>query len=84
LYTVRVRRSAAKEIEQLDFPVQQRIAAAIDGLAAEPRPRACLKLAGPADLWRVRIGDYRIVYQIDDVERLVRIVVVRHRSKAYE
>lgn len=70
-YSIRVRRSAAKEIEHLDATVRHRIAAAIDDLENEPRPRGSLKLSGAADLWRVRIGDYRIVYQIDDVARIV-------------
>ena len=53
-------------------------------LAAEPRPPGCRKLAGSVNRWRIRIGDYRVIYLIDDEARQVEIVPARHRSKAYE
>lgn len=49
----------------------------------EPRPKGCKKLQGPTRLWRIRVGEYRVVYDIDDDQRLVDVVVIRHRSEAY-
>ena len=49
----------------------------------EPRPAGCAKLEGAADLWRVRVGDYRIIYTVDDRARTVDVSVVRHRRDAY-
>jgi mRNA interferase RelE/StbE len=53
-------------------------------LATDPRPPGCRKLVGSQDRWRVRVGDYRIIYTIDDAGQLVQIAAVSHRSKAYE
>ncbi len=61
----------------------RRIISRVEALTADPRPHGCAKLQGAADLWRIRIGDYRVVYAIDDNARLVDIRVVRHRSDAY-
>jgi mRNA interferase RelE/StbE len=56
----------------------------VEGLAAEPRPSGCRKLVGRNNLWRIRVGDYRVIYAVDDDRRLVDVNAVRHRSKAYE
>jgi len=71
---VALRRSACKDLERLNTPHMPWIFAAIKGLATEPRPHGCLKLKGSEDLYRVRIGDFRVVYQI--AEDLVIIVGV--------
>ena len=76
-------RSARKELERLDATLVERIFPHIEGLTTEPRPRGCKKLRGATDLWRLRVGDYRIIYRIDDAARLVEILAVRHRSAAY-
>jgi mRNA interferase RelE/StbE len=55
----------------------------IDGLASNPRPRGCQKLKGYKDFWRIRIGDYRVVYLVADTIRLVRIERVADRKDAY-
>jgi mRNA interferase RelE/StbE len=52
--------------------------------ADEPRPSGCRKLIGSQNRWRVRVGDYRVIYTVDDAGRVVEIIAVRHRSKAYE
>lgn len=83
-YTVAVRRSAQKEVRALDAGTRTRVISALRGLAEEPRPAGCRKLVGSENRWRVRLGDYRIIYTIDDAGRLLEIVAVRHRSKAYE
>jgi mRNA interferase RelE/StbE len=82
-YRVVFARSARRELEALDASVAQRIVARVEALTADPRPHGCVKLQGAADLWRIRIGDYRVVYSIDESARLVDIRVVRHRSDVY-
>lgn len=82
-YRVVFARSARRELERLEMSVARRIIARIDALVTDPRPPGCVKLQGAADLWRIRIGDYRVVYSVDDDARVVDIRVVRHRSDAY-
>jgi len=60
-----------------------RIVATSECLAAEPRPVGARKLRGTADLWRVRVGDFRIVYAINDAEQIGDVRVVRHRKDAH-
>lgn len=62
---------------------QQRIRAAIDILANEPRPPGCIALTGETGVYRVRVGDYRIVYEVLDVRLLVHVVRVGHRRDVY-
>lgn len=83
-YAITFARSARKELEALDAAIVNRIFPKIEALAKEPRPAGCRKLRGERSLWRIRIGDYRVVYAIYDDKRVVDIVAVRHRSKAYE
>jgi len=82
-FSVRFVRSARKEIERLDAAVVERVFSRIEALATEPRPSGCRKLRGAIDLWRLRIGDYRVIYWIDDTARVVEIRAVRHRSASY-
>jgi mRNA interferase RelE/StbE len=56
----------------------------IELLAQQPRPKGCRKLTGKQGLWRIRIGDYRVVYSIDDVAKAVDIIAIRHRSGVYD
>ncbi len=83
-YTVSVNRAAQKEIRDLDGNIRLRVLQSIRLLAAEPRPAGCRKLVGAVNRWRIRIGDYRVIYSIEDEDRQVEIVAARHRSKAYE
>jgi mRNA interferase RelE/StbE len=82
-YRVVFARSARRELERLEMSVARRIISRIEALATDPRPPGCVKLQGAADLWRIRIGDYRVVYSVDDNARVVDIRVARHRSDAY-
>jgi mRNA interferase RelE/StbE len=82
-YAITFARSARKELESLDRPLVNRIFPVIESLAQNPRPAKCKKLSGVQNRWRIRIGDYRVVYQIFDDERVVDIVAVRHRREAY-
>lgn len=83
-YAIQIVRSARKEIERLTATVAARVIAAIEALARSPRPRGCRKLRGTPNLWRIRVGEYRVVYSIDDEQRIVCVVIVRHRREAYE
>ena len=83
-YNVTLRRSAQKEVRSLDAGARVRVIRAVRELAAEPRPAGCRKLVDSNDRWRIRVGDYRVIYTIDDAGRLLEVVAVRHCSKAYE
>lgn len=82
-YAVVFARSARKELQNLDPQVARRIIKQIETLVTDPRPSGVVKLDGAADLWRIRVGQWRVVYRILDRERLVDVVAVRHRSDAY-
>jgi mRNA interferase RelE/StbE len=82
-YTVVFARSARRELERLEVGMARRIISRVEALAEDPRPQGCVKLQGAADLWRIRVGDYRVIYSVDDNARLVDIRVVRHRRDAY-
>jgi mRNA interferase RelE/StbE len=84
VHELRIGRSAAKELESVPDKVIDRVAAKIDSLSTQPRPAGCKKLRGGDDLWRVRVGDYRIIYAIDDTQSIVEIRVIRHRKAAYD
>lgn len=81
-YSVEIKRSAAKELAHLPPKDRTRIAARVRALANDPRPPGCEKLSGQ-DRYRVRQGDYRILYEIEDA--VVRVIVVRiaHRRDVY-
>lgn len=83
-YNVTLKRSAQKEVRELDAGTRVRVVRAVRELATEPRPRNCRKLVDSDERWRIRVGDYRVIYTIDDAGRLVEVIAVRHRSKAYE
>lgn len=75
--------SALKGLGQLDAAVRPRILRRVIALEAEPRPLGAGKLAGAEGFWRIRAGDYRVVYTIDDANRLVLVVAVGHRREVY-
>jgi mRNA interferase RelE/StbE len=71
-------------LDTLDDAVFKRIDRKVLGLADNPRPPGCKKLRGYKDQWRIRVGDWRVVYLIDDAARLVTITRVAHRREVYE
>jgi mRNA interferase RelE/StbE len=83
-YVITFARSARTELEALDERQINRIFPRIEAITKEPRPSGCNKLVGSTLLWRIRIGDYRVVYAVYDDKRVVDIVAVRHRKDAYE
>jgi len=83
-YRVEVKPSARKELERLSNQVIARITRRLDTLASNARPPGCKKLKGGDQEWRVRVGDYRVVYTVDDQNLLVEVTRIRHRSEVYE
>jgi mRNA interferase RelE/StbE len=82
-YDIRFKPSAAKELAKLPRAVQRRIAPAIEGLATSPRPPGAEKLTGQ-DAWRIRVGDYRIVYAIEDRVLVVLVLHIGNRREVYK
>jgi len=82
-FEVRYDPRAAKELSKLDPPTARRVAAAITDLAANPRPPGCRQLTGHAGLWRIRVGDYRVIYTIRETALVVLVLRVAHRRDAY-
>jgi len=79
-----ISQGARRDLRKLSRDVAERVAAAIDALAENPRPRGCLLLRDyHPPTWRVRVGDWRILYEVDDDAGMVTVTGVRHRSKAY-
>jgi mRNA interferase RelE/StbE len=81
-YKVLIKRSAAKELEGLPPQIRRRIATKIDALSTTPRPPRVEKLSGQ-EKYRIRQGDYRVVYAIDDDARTATVFKVGHRRDVY-
>ena len=82
-YSISVTPSAARQLRKFDPQIRRRIQAAIDLLASNPRPPAATQLVGGAGEWRVRTGDYRIVYEIHHDKLIVLVLRVGHRRDIY-
>jgi len=83
-YSLEIKHSAQRELDSLDDSVFTRIDRKILALADDPPPPGCRKLRGYKDQWRIRAGDWRVVYLIDDRAKLVTIARVAHRREVYE
>jgi mRNA interferase RelE/StbE len=82
-YIVSLSLRAQRETRRLDRQVLARIARAIDSLTDNPRPPGCLKVKTAEGLWRIRVGDWRIGYEVDDAKRTVIVITVGHRREFY-
>jgi len=82
-YRIEFTSAAARDISKLTEDVQQRLIAKIDALAHEPRPIGVQKLQGRTNRYRIRVGDYRIIYEIQDQILVVLIVRIGHRREVY-
>jgi len=82
-FTISFTRSARKELSRLEKTTVNRIIAQIEKLIDDPHPPGCRKIQGASDLWRIRIGNYRVLYRIIDQELIIEVVAVRHRRDAY-
>ncbi len=83
MHEVLLERVAQRDLKRLSPGEFGRVIARIRALADEPRPPGSRKIVGAESDWRIRIGDYRIVYEIDDKARKIRVMRVRHRSEVY-
>jgi len=81
-YTLLIVRAAEKELDRLPESIHTRLSSRILSLEDDPMPKGCQKLSGRQQ-YRVRVGDYRIVYTIDDDARTVKVVAVGHRGEVY-
>lgn len=83
-YRLSLTASAEKELQGLPARMVARIAVRVERLASVPRPPGCKKLVGGDKEWRIRIGDYRVVYEIDDAAKTVDVTRIAHRRDVYE
>ncbi len=83
MYEVHLERAAERDLRRLNPEEFRRIMAAIRALAENPRPRGCRKIVGSQNDWRIRVGTRRVIYEIDDAAKVVRVLRVRHRREAY-
>lgn len=82
-YRVEIKRSALKELAGLHPREGSRLLDAVETLAADPRPRQCKKLKGSESTYRIRMGDYRVIYQVDDGDRTVTVYRIGHHREVY-
>jgi mRNA interferase RelE/StbE len=83
MYSIRIKRSAEKQMRSLPLNVADKVGLAINGLAETPRPHGSKKLRGLDDTYRIRVADYRVVYTIEDEVLIVEVVKVAHRREVY-
>lgn len=83
-YSVSSAPTAERQLRKFDPPVRRRVQAAIDLLAIDPRPPKAIQLVGGAGEWRVRTGDYRIIYEVHDDQLIVLVLRMGHRREIYE
>ena len=83
MYEIELKPAALRDLKRLPEQIRRRIAIRIASLTDNPRPRGAEKLAGVEETYRLRVGDYRILYQIRERILLVLVVRVRHRREAY-
>ena len=82
-YSLRFKDSVAKDLRRLPADARSRCLARAEALRENPRPQAAVKLTGREYTYRLRVGRYRVIYQIDDKEHTVTVEYVRHRGRAY-
>lgn len=75
--------SVQKQIDDLPNDIEERVIKEIQNLASEPRPNGVVKLKGSDNEYRIRVGDYRVRYEIDDDSQLVQILQCKHRKDVY-
>jgi len=83
-YQVFIKPAAQRQLKKLTLNIQKDLIALIESLSEEPRPSGCKKLKQRQNQYRMRLGDYRIIYSIEDVTVIVRVIKVGHRRNVYE
>lgn len=82
-YNVQLEAIACKQLARLDRVIRVRIARAIDDLANDPFPDGVVRLQGVANTYRIRVGDYRVLYKVDNGELVVLVIRIAHRRESY-
>ncbi len=82
-YELLIERRAEKDMNKLDAPLFTLIASRIKSLSENPHPPGCRKLTGSQNDWRIRIGDFRVLYEIDSKAKTIRIMRIKHRRDVY-
>jgi mRNA interferase RelE/StbE len=83
-YTIRIGSSASREIRKLDRQIQIQVIERLEAMQNDPRPKGVEKLSQNPRFYRVRSGDYRLIYNVDDKTSTIYVVLVRHRREAYQ
>lgn len=83
-YEILIQPAAQRQLKKLPLAVQKDLVVLIEQLSQEPRPLCCKKLKGRHNQYRVRLGDYRIVYSIEEMALIIRVIKVGHRRDVYE
>ena len=83
-YQVFIKPAAQRQLKKLTLAIQKELIALIENLSEDPRPSGCKKLKGRRNQYRLRSGDYRIIYNIEDTSLIVRVIKVGHRRDIYE
>ena len=84
MYSVSITKRGERDLKRLDRSVKNRIVTTILALGADPRPPGCLKVRSQEGVWRIRVGDWRVGYIIDDAELEVLVIRIGHRSEFYD
>jgi mRNA interferase RelE/StbE len=84
VYKVFLEKRAEWEIKRLPAEILHRIIPKLKTLSENPKPPGCRRITGAKNDWRIRIGDYRIIYEIDDREKAVKVMRIRHRKEVYK
>jgi mRNA interferase RelE/StbE len=83
MYEVLIEKQAERDLKKLSSDLFHRVIPAIQALGGNPRPSGCLKLKNSVQDYRIRVGDYRVIYEIDDKNQMVKVMRVRHRRESY-
>lgn len=83
-YRVEFTTAAARQVKKLPRPARDRVLDAIEDLGEDPRPHGSRKLVGEQTAWRIRVGDYRVIYDVHDAALIVTVVRAGHRREVYD
>jgi len=83
LYEVYLEHAAERDLKRLPVKLFHRLIDQIKKLAKKPRPAGCRKITGTKNDWRIRVGDYRVIYEIDEGAKMIRVMRVRYRREVY-
>jgi len=83
VYEVLLERNAERDLKKLPKDIFHRFVVSVKSLAQNPKPQGSRKIMGSKNDWRIRVGDYRVIYEIDEEVRAVKLMRIRHRREAY-